>query len=307
VNNEGRVQRFYQVFPGQGEVRSSERWLSDIEEAVKRMASDAADETPGIAEGRDEVSLVDTLSVELAAELPVFQLVPSLVPPASFRIQGMKIARQPQRYSGRTAMDAAQTVFEPKPPDDPESPLSFSMEGFQGPSPAPLLPRFWAPGWNSPQAVNRIQQGPDQPLPGGDGGRRLIEPAEITAVRYVFQPPPPFEAPVEGHLVVPAPRIFGSEELSMRSSDIAACAPEPFISLNADDARVLELKEGDLVEVRSAERRLTLPLRIVASLASGVAALPVGLPGLEGVLPPFPARLGPAGLERASAEGDRHV
>jgi NADH-quinone oxidoreductase subunit G len=307
VNNEGRVQRFYQVFPGQGEVRGSERWLSDVEAAVKRMASDAADETPGSVEEQNEVSLVDALSVELAEELPVFQLLPSLVPPASFRIQGMKIARQSQRYSGRTAMYAAQTLFEPKPPDDSESPLSFSMEGFQGPSSAPLLPRFWAPGWNSPQAVNKIQPGPDQPLPGGDAGRRLIEPAEIAAVHYVFQPPPPFEAPVEGHLVVPAPQIFGSEELSMRSSDIAACAPEPFISLNAADAAVLELKEGDLVEVRSAEHRLTLPLRIVVSLAPGVAALPVGLPGLEGVFPPFPARLGPAGPERASAEGDRHV
>ena len=122
--------------------------------------------------------LIDQLTAEIARELPVFAPLLSVAPPATYRIAGMKIARQPHRYSGRTAMHADETVFEPKPLDDPQSPLAFSMEGYQGAPPSPIIPRFWAPGWNSPQAINKMQHGPDQPLPGGDVGVRLIEPAE---------------------------------------------------------------------------------------------------------------------------------
>ena len=51
------------------------------------------------------------------------------------------------------------------------------MEGYQGQPPAPLIPRFWAPGWNSVQALNKFQEEVGGPLRGGDPGRRLIEPA----------------------------------------------------------------------------------------------------------------------------------
>src|SRR5262249_57333533 len=71
------------------------------------------------------------------------------------RMAGEKIPRQPHRYSGRTAMFANITVHEPKPPDDPDSPLSFSMEGYQGQPPSPLITRYWSPGWNSVQEIGR--------------------------------------------------------------------------------------------------------------------------------------------------------
>ena len=31
------------------------------------------------------------------------------------------------------------------------------MEGYYGPMPSSLIPFFWAPGWNSVQAVNKFQ------------------------------------------------------------------------------------------------------------------------------------------------------
>ena len=74
-------------------------------------------------------------------------------------------------------MHANIDVHEPKPPDDPDSPLAFSMEGYPRRSRPPrLIPRFWAPGWNSVQAVNKFQDEVGGPLRGGDPGRRLIEP-----------------------------------------------------------------------------------------------------------------------------------
>ena len=163
VNNEGRAQRFYQVFPPNGEIQESWRWLRDI----------------GLAAGRDQSGgwrNLDDVSAALAAALPVFQPILEIAPPASYRIAGQKIAREPARYSGRTAMFANIDVYEPKPPEDPDSPLNFSMEGFHGDPPPALIPRFWAPGWNSVQSLNKFQEEVGGPLRGGNPGRRLIEP-----------------------------------------------------------------------------------------------------------------------------------
>ena len=73
-------------------------------------------------------------------------------------------------------MHADTDVNEPMTPRDPDSPLGFSMEGYQGEPPSSLLTHYWAPGWNSVQAVNKFQEEVGGPLRGGDPGRRLIEP-----------------------------------------------------------------------------------------------------------------------------------
>jgi NADH-quinone oxidoreductase subunit G len=310
VNNEGRAQRYYQVFPAGGQARGSEHWLTDIEAAVTRMAENAADE--GLCEGggapaEGEGSVVDSLLSELAGELPVFLPLVSALAPASLRVEGMKVARQSHRHSGRTAVDAAETVFEPRPLFDSETPLAFSAEGFQGQPPAALVPRFWSPGWNSVQAVNKYQHGADQPLLGVDTGTRLIEPADVSAVAYRVGAPASFPLPREGYLVVPVHSIFGSEELSMRSPSVASCAPRPFVGLGADGAAALDLDDGDLVWLEWDDRRLQLPVKIVPTLAPGVAGLPVGLSGLEGIIPPFHARLRTAGSAEPPAEDGTDV
>jgi NADH-quinone oxidoreductase subunit G len=72
------------------------------------------------------------------------------------------------------------SLHEPKPPEDTDSPLSFSMEGFQDEPPAPLIPRYWSPGWNSVQALNKFQQEVGGPLRDrGDAGKRMIEPSTL--------------------------------------------------------------------------------------------------------------------------------
>ena len=169
----------------------------------------------------------------------------SVAPPATYRIAGMKIARQPHRYSGRTAMHADETVFEPKPLDDPQSPLAFSMEGYQGAPPSPIVPRFWAPGWNSPQAINKLQHGPDQPLPGGDVGVRLIEPAEDVAAPHFLELPRRFRALGRGRACGPGAshlRLRGDERARRRASPSAR--REPYLGLSPGGAAALGLGEG---------------------------------------------------------------
>ncbi len=295
VNNEGRVQRYYQVFPAAGEVRSSASWLMDIEATVSGMAAEAAGEAaPPRLEG------LDALVTEMVREHPVFAPLLTVTPPASYRVKGMKVPRQPHRYSGRTAMHADETLFEPAPPEDTDSPLAFSMEGVPGVAPASLLPRYWRPGWNSVQALSQLQRGPDRPLPGGDGGARLIEPSATGAAPRYSEPPSAFTPPKEGYLAVPVHCIFGSEELSARAEGIASCEAEPYVGLGPEEASTLGLSAGSMVSVEGEGCSLVLPLKLVPSLPSGVAALPVGLPGLQYLHPPFAARL--AAAERPQAQ-----
>jgi len=266
VNNEGRAQRFYQVFVPPGAVRQSWRWLKEMMTAA----------------GRAEISdwqHLDDIVAAMVDALPVFQSVLQSAPPAEFRQAGSKIPRQPHRYSGRTAMRADISVHEPKPPEDDDSPLAFSMEGFDGRPVADLIPRFWDPGWNSLQALNKFQSEIGGPLRGGDPGQRLIESAPDAKPAYFREIGS--EGPADGDwTLVALHHVFGSEELSMAAPAVARRAPRPYLALNAEDAAELQVTSGEQVEVVWEAGTLRLPVQLISSLPRKVAGIPVGLPGL---------------------------
>jgi NADH-quinone oxidoreductase subunit G len=54
--------------------------------------------------------------------------------------------------------------------------------------PPALIPRYWSPGWNSVQAINKFQIEGGGPLHGGDPGRRLIEPTVVIGPRVEIGP-----------------------------------------------------------------------------------------------------------------------
>jgi NADH-quinone oxidoreductase subunit G len=266
VNNEGRAQRCYQVLSNKsrsiGVVKESWRWLRDINATGR---SDAGSWTN-----------LDEIDAALASALQVFAPILKIAPPAGFRIVAQKIPRQPHRYSGRTAMRAQLSVHEPKPPDDPDSPLSFSMEGYEGEPPSSLIPRFWSPGWNSIQSLNKFQDEVGGPLHGGDPGRRLIEPSQ-TGPKFFDEVPDAFQRRNDGWLIVPVFHIFGSEELSTLSPAIAARAPQRYLAMNDDDAGRLAVSDNEEVELRVGRNIHYLPVKIRHALPKGIAGLPVGL------------------------------
>ncbi|MEE8523049.1 MAG: molybdopterin-dependent oxidoreductase, partial [Thermoanaerobaculia bacterium] len=267
VNNEGRAQRFFRVLPPSGEVRESWRWLRDTIRTTGRK--DAGWQN------------LDDVTGALAAAVPAFQELPQAAPDADSRRVGTKIPRALHRYSGRTAVDAALDVHEPKPPDDPDSPLSFTMEGFDGPPPADLASEFWSPGWNSIQALNRFQEEVAGPLRGGDPGIRLISTASPSAeADYFTEVPGAFERRTAEWRIIPLHHIFGSEELSVLSDGIAELAPKAYLALHPDDAADLGIAAGAMVSVTYDGGCLELPARIQPELPRGVAGLPVGLPDL---------------------------
>jgi NADH-quinone oxidoreductase subunit G len=291
VSNEGRAQRYFQLFVPEGAIQESWRWLRD--------ASGAAG---GSAEPR--WTRMDDVIAACAETLPALAATRQAAPSADFRVQGSKIHREPHRYSGRTAVDAAVTVREPKPPDDPDTPFSFSMEGYYGPLPSAVIPYFWAPSWNSVRAVNKFQDDVGGPLRGGDPGIRLIEPRADAAPLYFNSVPAAFVARRDEWLIVPLYEIFGSEELSRLAPPVAERVPAPYVALNPEDAASLRVADGAVVDVSVAGTTSRLPVRMRPALPLGVAGMVVGLSRSIGSLLPAWGKM--IAAEGAVPEAGRH-
>jgi len=257
VSSEGRAQRFFEVFLPPEPIQESWRWLGPWE-------------------------TLDDVVAALAAGLPQLAAVTRAAPSADFRMADAKVPREPHRYSGRTSMLANISVHEPKPPDDPDSPLSFSMEGNPDQPPSALLPFFWTPGWNSIQAVNKFQAEIGGPLRQGDPGVRVIE-RDRAEFRFFEQPPSAFESRQGEWLVVPLYHIFGSEELSRSAPAIAELSPEPYVALNPEDASSL----GNEVELFGQR----LPVRLATDLPKGLAGVPAGVQPFAGLDLPVWSRI----------------
>ena len=272
INNEGRAQRFYQVFMPDGDVRESWRWVRDVGERAGR---------PELTPWQN----VDDVVHAASDAIPLFREISKVAPRADLRLVGQRIPRQLERFSGRTAMVANISIHEPTPPKDPDSPLAFSMEGYRGPMPSPLIPQFWFPGWNSIQAVNKFQDEVGGPLRNEVSGIRLIAPQNGTGLHYFADIPAPFARRKNQWLILPLYHIFGSEELSARSSPIQERMPTPYLALSPEEARTQQLAEGQEVTVAVGTQKFRLPVLFNASIPSGVAGLPA-LPSSAGV--PFP-------------------
>jgi len=271
VNNEGRAQCFFQVFmPKNENLRESWRWLDEFRQ-FKNGTSPEDLTTPG--------DLMD----EMVGLMSQFKGAETVAPPADFRIYGQKVPREPHRYSGRTAMLANINVSEPKPPEDPDSALSFTMEGYKGIPPSPLIPFYWSPGWNSVQSINKYQTEIGGPLLGGDPGKRLFPETPVAENAFLNNIPPAFKPSPGEWLIVPLPHIFGSEELSIYTPGIAERSPKPYVAISKHDAENLNISESDIMQVQIRDQNYALPARIKEELPQGLAGIPFNIPGLSGI------------------------
>ncbi|MEX6503723.1 NADH-quinone oxidoreductase subunit NuoG [Pseudomonas zhanjiangensis] len=278
VSQEARAQRFFQVFePSYYDpsncVRESWRWLHAVHSTLLGKALDW--------------SQLDQVTAACAASIPALAAIVDAAPNAGFRVHGLKLAREPHRYSGRTAMRANISVHEPRTPQDPDSAFAFSMEGYAGSLESrQQVPFAWSPGWNSPQSWNKFQDEVGGHLRAGDPGVRLIEP-QGDRLSWFAQIPEAFAPTADRWQLVPCYHLFGSEENSGYAAPIQARMPAAYALLGAKDAARLGLSEGSLLSLELAEHKLQLPLRISGVLARGLLGLPVGLPGLP---PPWLAQ-----------------
>jgi NADH-quinone oxidoreductase subunit G len=301
INNEGRAQRYYQVYNSDNkEVMESWRIMARLLSAVSGAAetsdtpSNSGNEQAGAGESESdekrmqsvseksssivsEISYEDVLN-EIAAAIPILKDINNITPPPGYRIAGQKIPREPHRYSGRTAMTADKNVSEPKPPDDPDSPLTFTMEGYRGEPPSSMIPFFWAPGWNSVQSMNKYQIEVGGPLHGGDPGRRLFEKNVSAKLSYYDIQPKKYERRKGEFLSVPVYHIFGSEELSAEAPAVKELIPDLCLWMNPDDLSDAGVKEDEQVEITAGEKSFKIPVKIKKGIPRGIAGIPV-LPG----------------------------
>jgi NADH-quinone oxidoreductase subunit G len=270
VSLEGRAQRFFQVYePSYYDsnilIREGWRWLHALHSTLQGKAVDWTQ--------------LDQVTEACAASNPLLAGIKDAAPSASFRIKGLKLAREPHRYSGRTAMRANISVHEPRQPQDQDTAFAFSMEGYAGSKEnRQQIPFAWSPGWNSPQAWNKFQDEVGGHLRAGDPGVRLLEAAGNVlpwfAVNAAFNPA------AGTWQVAPLHHLFGSEENSARAKPIQERMPEPYVALAREEAARLGVNDGALLALRVNGQALRLPLQVRDDLAVGLVGLPVGLPGI---------------------------
>lgn len=271
ISQEGRAQRFFQVYdPSYYDpsnlVREGWRWLHALHSTLEGKSVDWTQ--------------LDHVTAACANAHPHLAGILDAAPNASFRIKGLKLAREPHRYSGRTSMRANISVHEPRTPQDMDTAFAFSMEGYSGSAEdRQQIPFAWAPGWNSPQAWNKFQDEVGGHLRAGDPGVRLIEP-QGDRLGWLGEAPKAFN-PAPGHWqVVPLHHLFGSEETSSRAAPVQERIPQPYLALAKAEADRLGVSEGALLSVHINGLELRLPLRVSDDLGIGLLALPAGLPGI---------------------------
>ncbi|WP_347911695.1 NADH-quinone oxidoreductase subunit NuoG [Pseudomonas grandcourensis] len=271
VSQEGRAQRFFQVFDPKYMdasilVHEGWRWLHALRATLLNQPIDWTQ--------------LDHATAAVASSTSILNRIVDAAPSAAFRIKGMKLAREPLRYSGRTAMRADISVHEPRTPQDKDTAFAFSMEGYSGSAePRQQVPFAWSPGWNSPQAWNKFQDEVGGHIRAGDPGTRLIE-STGDSLNWFASVPRAFNPAQGTWQVVPFFHLFGSEENSSKAAPVQERIPAAYVALAKSEADRLGVNDGAMLSLSVAGQTLRLPLRINEELGAGLVALPAGIAGI---------------------------
>ncbi|WP_201547619.1 NADH-quinone oxidoreductase subunit NuoG [Psychrobacter sp. Pi2-1] len=272
ISAEGRAQRFFQVYDNEyyhpmSSIKEGWRWIHAVHSSI---------------EGRDvDWTQLDDVINALIATHPKLAGIKGAAPDADYRITGLKIARQPRRYSGRTAMRAPISVHEPMQPKDLDTGLTFSMEGYSGKeTPSSMIPFANAAGWNSPQAWNKYQDKVGGHLKNGDPGVRLFDQLERLATRQYVAPEAMSANTTDlqqGQAkLVPIHNIYASSMMASRSPLVAEQLPVAAWRIGIDDAKDWNIVAGDYLAIEIDKQQITLPVQLVGYLAEGCIGYPVG-------------------------------
>ena len=272
ISAEGRAQRFFQVYDNEyyhpmSSIKEGWRWLHAVHSSL---------------EGRDaDWTLLDDVINALIATHPKLAGIKDAAPDADYRMTGLKIARQPRRYSGRTSMRAPVSVHEPMQPKDLDTGLTFSMEGYSGKqTPSSMIPFASAAGWNSPQAWNKYQDKVGGSLRNGDPGVRLFDRLERLATRQYVAPEATSATTTDMQQgqakLVPVYNLYASSMMASRSAVVAEQLPLATWRVGIDDAKAWGLAAGDYLAIEIDKQQITLPVELVDYLAEGCIGYPVG-------------------------------
>ncbi|PPI88222.1 NADH-quinone oxidoreductase subunit G [Candidatus Pantoea edessiphila] len=270
VNNEGRAQRFFQVYdPAYYDkniaMPTSWHWLYSIYSKIQNINASWIN--------------LDNVIDDIVKELPHLQAIKYAAPNSKFRIHGQKLARTSCRASGRTAILANINVHEPRQPQDADTMFTFSMEGNNQPkSSCSQIPFAWVPGWNSVQAWNKFQNTIGGTLFNGDPGIRLFNKNNRN---FPWFKNIPVSLDKKNNLrIVPIYQLLSSEEMFQRSTIFRDLKFQPMLVLNSNDAAKLGFNKGITVEFTCMNEKWYFPIQLSSTLKSGLAGIPIGTPGI---------------------------
>ena len=267
VNNEGRAQRYYRAVLTEGMIKDSWKWINEL-----LSLRDEGNTKP--------LEHFDDLIVELVNDYPVFGPLRKYMPDSDFRMLNAKIPRQTLRYSGRTAIHANVEISEKGVPQDPDSPLAFTMEGQPENPPSSLVPFYWSPGWNSVQALYSYQDEPGGSMKGGDPGVRILNKLEKNDFQ-LFKISNHKIDDDGGLMIVPLYRIFGSEELSSVAPAIEHKIRGQSVIINGKDAAALGISDSEAVNVVLNDAVFEVTAKVEDDAPQGTAGLTVGYTGMS--------------------------
>ncbi len=265
INFEGRAQRFFQVYDPmfidqKNCLYESWKWLHFIQcKFLNKKISWLK---------------LDDVIASYSNKYPIFKKIKISLPNADFRIKNQKIARSPNRCSGRTALKSNIDIHEHSQPQDINTMFSFSMEGFNQPNKSfSYIPFAWFPGWNSPQAWNKFQEEVGEELISGDSGVHLFK--ENTKISDIYLN---FEINIEKKYwyIIPYYHIFGHEELTQYSSIIKENIVAPYALISKLDALKIGLKKDSVIEFHCVNKNFRLNIRISKNLHTKQIGLPIG-------------------------------
>lgn len=287
VNNEGRAQRFYSVFPTEqfsdsilptphsNLIKESWKWLKEL--------IDISGKKP-----EHDFSSLEELREVISKTIPAFKEILAHEHISSLAHEN-KIPRQTLRFSGRTAINAEINVSEPKPPADNETPLGFTMEGCTLPPTPPQLgrgegwgslnPFYWTPGWNSVQSLNKYQREIGGLLYNENPGINIIKSITLahehmsTSAHYFTFIPSAFKPKDNELLILEITNIFGSDFLSSLSPSIAEAIPDSFILLNVLDSNKFSILENEIINVTVNNNTYRASAKVRIDIPEGVAGL----------------------------------
>ncbi len=108
INNEGRAQRFFPRF--------TIRLITTAKLSCWKAGVGYTALHSTLLSREVDWTQLDHVIDAVVAKIPELAGIKDAAPDATFRIRGQKLAREPHRYSGRTAMRANISVHEPRQP-----------------------------------------------------------------------------------------------------------------------------------------------------------------------------------------------
>ncbi|MXP50878.1 NADH-quinone oxidoreductase subunit NuoG [Pantoea sp. SoEX] len=268
INNEGRAQRFFQVYDpayynNKVIMPTSWYWLHAIYSKIQKTELNWK-------------NLDDVIDC-IIKELPHLKDIKYAAPDSNFRVHGQKLARIPFRASGRTAVRADISVHEPRQPQDSNTMFAFSMEGNnESRRPCSQIPFVWSPGWNSNQAWNKFQDPIGGNLYNGDPGIRIFQnDGKKYLAWFKFN-----KSISNGMRLVPIYHFISSKEMFQYSSILSNLKFKRVLTFNTRDAIKLGFNEGNMVEFNCINEKWRFKIQLSSTLHPGLLGIPIGMPGI---------------------------